>query len=80
MKRATMVLHEKSPAATGSSTYGSCVFFVYPDLWLFYLVKHHFSCNILRFLGRSSLTDLDYALLGKCYLGCLSGFRLISLL
>lgn len=63
--RATQVLHERSPAATGSSTHGSCVFFVYPDLWLFYLGKHCFSCIILRFSSRSSLTGLDYALLGK---------------
>lgn len=62
--RRTKVLHERGPAATGSSTYGSCVFFVYPDLCLFYLGKHNFGL-IISCLSRISFTDLDYELLGK---------------
>lgn len=64
MIRETKVLHESFPVATGSPTYGSCVFFVYPDLWLFYGGKNLF-CSYIFSTSSDTFLDLDYALLGK---------------
>lgn len=53
-----------SPAATGSSAYGSCVFFVYPVLRLFLLIKAPLQLGIYVSSRRLSAGS-EYAWLGK---------------
>lgn len=64
MSGATTVLHEKSPAATGSPTYGSCVFFVYPVLWLLNSRKRRLTFALfpisLHHVAISPILDYDF--------------------
>lgn len=50
-----------SPAATGSSAYGSCVFFVYPV----FIYKNTALLLEIYVSPRSLFTDWEYAWLGK---------------